>query len=108
MASTLATLSRTENGFRGTLSTLTIKAPIAVLENRTKKDGSDEPDFRVIATRNGFEVGAAWTRTSKTSGKEYISVSLTAPEFGKIFANIAQAPGGKEDEYVMIWNPGEN
>ena len=46
--------------FEGTLTTLLVTAPIAIVPNGRKvKD--NEPDFRVIARKNGYEVGAGWT-----------------------------------------------
>ena len=62
-------------------------------------------DYRVVAG-NGFEVGAGWVRQAKLSGEEYVSISLSAPEFnGVMYGNIAPLnPGGKADEYVLIWN----
>ena len=65
----------------------------------------NEPDFRVIARKNGYEVGAGWTRTSQSNGTEYVSVTLSAPEFGTIYANIANAPGDDPMKKVLIWNP---
>ena len=105
MSATIAHLTKTAKGFSGTLATLAIRCPISIVENQKKNEDSQEPDFRVVASRNGFELGAAWVRYSKSTGNEYISVSLRAPEFGTLYANVAPAPGGKEGEYVMIWNP---
>jgi uncharacterized protein (DUF736 family) len=104
MSSTIATLSRTDDGFKGTLTTLTMSAPIEIQKN-PRKAKPTEPDYRVVATRNGFELGAAWIRQSRTNGEDYVSVSLTAPELnGVMYGNIAPAPGGKEGEFVLIWN----
>jgi uncharacterized protein (DUF736 family) len=107
MSATIAQLSANKNGYAGTLTTLAIRAPIALVENRKKNDDGREPDFRVIATRNGFELGAGWKRVSQNSGNEYVSVTLRAPEFGTIYANMAPAPGDEEDKFVLIWNPRE-
>ena len=45
-----------------------------------------------------------------TSGKEYVSLSLAAPEFGpkKLYANLGKA-AGQDDEhlYAVIWNPAD-
>jgi uncharacterized protein (DUF736 family) len=105
MASTIANLTKTSNGgYKGTLTTLSTKAPIEFQPN-TRKSRDEEPDFRIVATHNGFELGAAWTRKSRSSDGDYVSASLSAPEFnGKLYANVAPAPGGKEGEFVLIWN----
>ena len=103
MASTIASLTKTADGFKGTLTTLTLKTPIEIQKN-ARKANEREPDYRVVAG-NGFEVGAGWVRQAKLSGEEYVSISLSAPEFnGVMYGNIAPAPGGKADEYVLIWH----
>ena len=64
-----------------------------------------EPDYRVISRKNCYELGAGWVKTSQTTGAEYISVSLSAPELGQIFCNVANAPGDDPTKKVLIWNP---
>lgn len=102
---TIATLTVKEDGsMEGNLTTLNVSAPIALLHNGRKlKD--NEPDFRIVSRRNGFELGAAWYRNSKTTGEDYLSVSLSAPEFGVIYGNVAPAPGEDPSKKVIIWNP---
>ncbi|WP_374394945.1 DUF736 domain-containing protein [Sphingopyxis sp.] len=101
---TIANLTvKADGSFEGTLTTLTVTAPIAIVPN-ARKTKDNEPDFRVIARKNGFEIGAGWTRTSQ-SGSDYVSVTLSAPEFGPIYANIANAPGDDPAKKVLIWNP---
>ena len=102
---TIATLTqKTDGTFEGQLTTLSVTAPIALVKNgRKAKD--NEPDYRIVSRKNGFELGAGWNRTSKSSGEEYISVSLSAPEFGTIYGNVAPAPGDDATEKVIIWNP---
>jgi uncharacterized protein (DUF736 family) len=73
--------------------------------NVTKKEGSNEPDYRIIAKKNGFELGAGWDRVSKTTGEDYISLSFSAPEFETIYGNMAPSPTGNPNEKVVIWNP---
>jgi uncharacterized protein (DUF736 family) len=104
MATTIATLTQKGENLEGTLTTLTVSAPIALIPNNRKmKD--NEPDYRIVARKNGYELGAGWVRISKMSGEEYISVSLSAPEFGTIYGNVAPAPGDDESKKVIIWNP---
>jgi uncharacterized protein (DUF736 family) len=102
---TIATLTQKADGtFEGQLTTLNVTAPIALVKNgRKAKD--NEPDYRIVSRKNGFELGAGWNRTSKSSGEEYISVSLSAPEFGTIYGNVAPAPGEDPTKKVIIWNP---
>lgn len=102
---TIANLNvKADGSFEGTLATLTVTAPIAIVPNGRKAKDS-EPDYRVISRKNGFELGAAWTRMSQSTGAEYVSVSLSAPEFGSIYANVANAPGDDPMKKVLIWNP---
>jgi uncharacterized protein (DUF736 family) len=102
---TIATLTQKADGnLEGTLATLNVTAPIVLMPN-TRKAKDNEPDYRVISRKNGFELGAGWSRISKTTGDEYISVSLSAPEFGTIYGNVASAPGEDPNKKVIIWNP---
>jgi uncharacterized protein (DUF736 family) len=100
----IATLTQKNDGFEGTLTTLSITAPIVLAPNAGKaKD--NEPDYRIISRKNGFELGAGWSRASKSTGEIYISVSLSAPEFGTIYGNVVSAPGQDPTKKVIIWNP---
>jgi uncharacterized protein (DUF736 family) len=90
-------------GFKGQIKTLTIRADIDIVPNNGK--AGKQPDFRV--TTKGFEIGAGWVRKGETSGKEYVSLSLAAPEFGprKLYANLGRAAGqDDEDVFAVIWN----
>ena len=102
---TIATLTLKDDGsLEGTLTTLNVTAPIAIVANGRKAKDS-EPDYRVVSRKNGYDLGAGWVRTSNTTGAEYISVSLSAPEFGTIYGNVANAPGDDPAKKVIIWNP---
>ena len=101
---TIANLTvKSDDSFEGNLATLTVSAPIAIIPNNRKTKDS-EPDYRVISRKNGYELGAGWVKTSQ-AGAEYVSVSLSAPELGQIFCNIANAPGDDPSKKVLIWNP---
>ena len=94
-------------GFKGQLKTLSIRADIDIVPNKGKTSDS-QPDFRVLT--QGIEVGAGWVRTGEASGKDYVSLSLAAPEFGprKLYANLGRAAGQDDDEvYAVIWNPND-
>ena len=94
-------------GFKGQLKTLSIRAEIDIVPN-TAKSADNQPDFRVLA--KGYEIGAGWLRKGETSGKDYVSLSLAAPEFGprKLYANLGRAAGQDDDEaYAVIWNPAD-
>ena len=44
----------------------------------TDKASHNQPDFRVLS--KGVEIGAGWLRLGQMSGKEYVSLSISAPE----------------------------
>lgn len=100
-------VTRNGDGFKGQLRTLSIRADIEILPNRNKTNDA-QPDFRV--TTNGVEIGAGWVRTGEMSGKDYVSLSLAAPEFGprRLYANLGRAAGQDDgDAYAVIWNPAD-
>ena len=101
---TIATLTQKNDGYEGTLATLTVTAAIALIPN-ARKTKDNEPDYRIVSRKNGYEHGAGWNRTSKSSGEPYISISMASPEFGTIYGNVAPAPGDDPTKKVILWNP---
>ena len=98
-------VTRKGNSFIGKIETLSIEAPIKLEPNSTKKQ-PNQPDYRVT-TKSNIEIGAGWIKKGSESGKDYISLSLAAPEFGpkKIYCNLGKAAGqDDEDVFAMIWN----
>ncbi|MEG8049020.1 DUF736 family protein [Sphingomonas aurantiaca] len=100
-------VNRDGNGFKGQLKTLSIRTEIEIIPN-TRKSGDTQPDYRVSAA--GVEVGAGWVRRGEMSGKDYVSLSLAAPEFGprRLYANLGRAAGQDDDDaFAIIWNPAD-
>ena len=96
---------QSSGGYKGQLKTLTIRAEIDIVPNAAKS-AEAQPDFRVLT--QGVEIGAGWTRTGETSGRDYVSLSLAAPEFGprRLYANLGRAAGQDDDEtFALSWNP---
>lgn len=95
-----------DGSFKGQLKTLSISAEIAIVANRSKSSDV-QPDYRVLS--DGVEIGAGWNRRSESSGRDYVSLSLAAPEFGprRLYANLGQAAGGPDDRFAVIWNPAD-
>jgi len=94
-------------GYKGQLKTLSIRAEIDLVPN-PGKTAENHPDFRVLT--KGYEIGAGWVRRGETSGKDYVSLSLAAPEFGprKLYANLGRAAGQDDDDvFAVIWNPAD-
>lgn len=96
-------VTKTDNGFMGTLNTLTINAKIEFV-SVTDKVNDKAPDYTIFAA-DRVEIGAAWNKTSH-AGNDYVSLTLSAPEFGKLYANLGKA-AGQDDEsaFAIIWNP---
>ena len=96
---------QSDDSYKGQLKTLTIRATIEIIPNR-RKSSDTQPDYRVLA--DGVELGAGWVRIGEMSGRDYVSLSLSAPELGRrrLFANLGRAAGQDDDDaFVIIWNP---
>ena len=100
-------VTRTTNGsFKGQLKTVSIKADIQIVANN-RKSGDVQPDYRVLA--GDVEIGAGWNRRSETSGRDYVSLSFAAPEFGprRLYANLGRVVGDGDNRFAIIWNPAD-
>jgi len=101
-------VTRDENGaFKGQLKTLSIRAEITIAAN-SRKANDVQPDYRVFS--GDVEIGAGWNRRSESSGNDYVSLSLAAPEFGprRLYANLGRAAGSdSDDRFAIIWNPAD-
>ena len=99
-------VTRTSTGsYKGQLKTVSINAEIDIVPN-AEKAADGQPDFRVLS--KGSEIGAGWTRRAKSSGNDYVSLSLAQPEFGprRLYANLGRAAGAEDDDtFALIWNP---
>lgn len=105
MANALGYVSETKSGFEGTLTMLNLTASIRVEKNDDKAIES-QPDYRIFAGETSSEIGAAWIRQAKASGRDYISIALADPQIGprRIYANLAPVKG-KDGHHVILWNP---
>ena len=95
---------QSDGSYKGRLNTLSIQRNIELVLNQKKNE--NQPDFRVMAGE--VEIGAAWNRKAISTGKEFVSLSLAAPEFGDrtLYANLGRMPGSKDKtEFSIIWNP---
>lgn len=99
-------VTRDANGaYKGQLKTLSIRTEIAIVANASKSVDT-QPDYRVLA--GDVEIGAGWNRRAESSGRDYVSLSLAAPEFGprRLYANLGQL-AGSVDRFAIIWNPAD-
>ena len=96
---TIGTFTSTENGFTGSIRTLTlnVKARIARVENPSDKG----PQFRIFA--GSVELGAAWQKRSSERDRDYLSVKIDDPSLpAPIYATLTAVEG--EDGYQLIWS----
>ncbi|MEL6859801.1 MAG: DUF736 domain-containing protein [Pseudomonadota bacterium] len=105
MANAIGYVAKVENGFEGSLSMMNLSVPIRFDKNASK-DQDGQPDYRIYAGETDTEIGGAWIKTAKASGREYVSVTLADPQLGptKIYANLAPVKDHK-DRFVILWNP---
>ena len=95
----IGTFTKTENGYTGSVKTLTlnVKAKIVTAD----KENERAPDFRIFAGTTEF--GAAWKKTARETGRDYLSVKLDDPSFpAPIYASLVEAEG--EDSFSLIWS----
>ena len=100
-------VTQDDNGlFKGELKTLSIKADITIVAN-DERSNDTQPHYRVLS--GDVEIGAGWNRRAESSGRDYVSLSLAAPEFGprRLYANLGRAPGGDDNRFAIIWNPAD-
>lgn len=63
-----------------------------------------QPHYRVLS--GDVEIGAGWNRRLETTGRDHVSRSLAAPEFGprRLYANLGCIPGTDDERIAIIWN----
>jgi len=94
---TIATLTKSKNGYTGEIRTLALQAKVTLAPASNTKGKA--PDFRVT-TGDGIEIGGAWKRKSR-SGNAYLSVRLDDPSFtAPVYANLMERDG----KHLLIWN----
>jgi len=80
MAQALGYVTKLDDGnFTGKLA-MGVNTRIDIVANDNKQSDK-QPDFRVYSA-DGGEIGGGWTRRGKTSGKDYVSLTLAHPMIG--------------------------
>jgi uncharacterized protein (DUF736 family) len=105
--SAIGYVTRTPDGFKGQIRTLSIRTDIEIVPNRAKT-AANQPDYRVLS--GPVELGAGWIKTGEQSGNTYVSLGIAAPEFGprRIYVNLGRAAGQDDDDvFALIWNPAD-
>jgi uncharacterized protein (DUF736 family) len=99
---TIGTFKKDGAGYAGAIETLTFKAKLTFEPNDQQRGNA--PDFRVFHYTDSFtsEIGAAWKKTAKNGGGEYLSVSLDDPSFPEK-VNCRLVKTGAEEGRTLIW-----
>lgn len=99
--STIGTFTPAKDGFlQGKIKTLTLNIAKVTLEPVTSEHES-APAYRLFG--NGIELGAAWEKTAKESGRRYHQVRIDDPSFAApVFANLIADEDGPG--FTLIWN----
>lgn len=78
--SSIGQVTHQPNGsYKGHLKTLAFRAEISIVPNVDKKT-DEQPDYHVLC--GGVDLGTGWIKRSKSSGADYVSLSLSDPSFG--------------------------
>ena len=96
---TIGTFSKSDAGYTGSVKTLTLDVKAQL--RPTEKTDSNGPDYRIFSGQTEF--GAAWKKTAKDGGREYLSVKLDDPSLpAPIYANLFEAEDGSG--HALIWS----
>ena len=94
---TIGVFSLCGNTYHGSIHTLSISASVKIVPSGL--EGEKSPQHLVMVCDT--QVGAGWSRTSRDSASQYVSIKLDDPCFPEpIFANLV--PRG--DEHHLIWS----
>ena len=97
---TIGTFTTDRDGFlKGQIRTLNLDASVSMEPVTSDKEGA--PAYRLYA--GDVELGAAWAKTARESGRLYHQVRLDDPSFpAPIFANLVS--DDETGNYALIWN----
>ncbi len=96
---TIGTFSRTDNGFAGSVKTLTLNVKAVKFLPAEGENQNGGPDFRIFA--GATEFGAAWKKQS-VQGNPYLSVKLDDPSFvAPIYASLVETD---TEDLALIWS----
>lgn len=99
---TIGQFTKDDNGsFTGIVRTLTVNSRARLVPDEKSKDSA--PDYRVFGPANA-EIGAAWKKTARETGRDYLSVKLDDPSFAApIYASLVETDG-TPGSYSLIWS----
>jgi len=100
--SIIGNFQATENGFVGSINTLTLKTDVEFVPVE-RKSSEKAPDFRIFVKTTGYEIGAAWETTSRETGAHYLSTKLDDPSFAApIQCRLVKT--GAERGHSLLWD----
>ena len=95
----IGTFTPVEDGYTGSITTLSLNAKVAILPNAAKQ-GRNAPDFLIMA--GSVEVGAAWRRTTRDQTRSYLTVKLDDPILREpIWGALLEA--GRDGVARLVW-----
>ena len=97
---TIGTFTTDRDGFlKGQIRTLNLDASVSMEPVNSDKEGA--PAYRLFA--GAVELGAAWAKTARESGRLYHQVRIDDPSLpAPIFANLVS--DDETGNYALIWN----
>jgi uncharacterized protein (DUF736 family) len=97
---TIGTFTSDRDGFlKGQIRTLNLDTSVSMEPVSSDKEGA--PAYRLFA--GDVELGAAWAKTAKASGRLYHQVRLDDPSLpAPIFANLIE--DRDTGDFALIWN----
>src|SRR5690349_13977602 len=97
----IGTFKQTKTGFTGKIYTLTLNAEVEFRPaGGSQTSEKVRPDFRIFS--GVTELGAAWSRQARDTGRSYLSLKLDDPSFpAPIFASLHKADDGS---FNLIWS----
>jgi uncharacterized protein (DUF736 family) len=96
---TIGTFTKQGDGFSGSVKTLSLN--VKARFTPSEGDNDKAPDYRIFA--GTIEFGAAWKKTAKETGREYLSVKLDDPSFpAPIYASLVEVEG--DENLALIWS----
>jgi uncharacterized protein (DUF736 family) len=96
----IGTFKKTGTDYTGEIVTLSVQAKAVRITAETDRTNDNAPSHRVFVGR--AEIGAAWTKRSAETNRDYLSVKLDDPSFtAPIYANLFDEDDGGA---TLIWS----
>ena len=96
----IGTFKKTGTDYTGEIVTLSVQAKGVRITAEPDRTNDNAPSHRVFVGR--AEIGAAWTKRSMETDRDYLSVKLDDPSFtAPIYANLFDEEDGTA---TLIWS----